>query len=488
MGILPMSTTGILPVQNVEEAGARRPCDSRARCPCYAERPSSTGCYGQWIYKDPNSFAGWVTGHWVGCLWWQYDRTRDGNMLQAAKDWTNGMEFVKNNPLDADIGFRFMNSFYLAQKLLDDTTDPGRTYRDHAKAVLIQAATGLDTWYNRGGIPVGELSAALNDPVTGWNQPYGVNVDMMMNISLLFEGWKQSGSPATGTPKTWYDHAVSHALKTLEQNVRRFDSNSPRFADNGSTYHTVHHNNGYGGLPADGNVCAKRTLQGFGNESTWARGQAWAVYGYTQTYSYTRDDPDANVGRTFLDAACLTADYFLSHLPNNYTADWYNTRLGDFVPPGDFDAALGEPNGPWNDADKNKVYGDRLAGTHAFVARDTSAASIAASALLELSEFVTDPNLRTTYFDAAEDILWCLMTYDANGDGQLDYLARDSDHMGILAAGTSRWDSPQQSLIFGDYYFLEALARYEAIPEPATAALLLACLGGVLLRRRRRET
>jgi hypothetical protein len=224
------------------------------------------------------------------------------------------------------------------------------------------------------------------------------------------------------------------------------------------------------------------TAQGFGDESTWSRGQAWALYGYTQTYSYTRDDP--NVGALFLDAACRTSNYFISHLPNNYTADFYNHVDGDFVPPTDFDAALGEPNGPWNDYNNDKVYGDRRAGTHAFVARDSSAAAIAASGLLELSTLVTDPNQRTYYFDAAEDILRCLMTFTGS-DGQLDYLAKDTNTMGILANASGAYGGAQYSMAVADYYFLEALQRYQAIPEPASAALLAAGLALWAFRRRR---
>ena len=78
------------------------------------------------------------------------------------------------------------------------------------------------------------------------------------------------------------------------------------------------------------------------------------------------------------------------------------------------------------------------------------------------------------------------MTF-TGGDGKLDYLAKDSNHMGILAAGSTNYGSAQNSLIFGDYYFLEALARYEAIPEPASLAILAAGLVSCVLGRRRRR-
>jgi unsaturated chondroitin disaccharide hydrolase len=225
------------------------------------------------------------------------------------------------------------------------------------------------------------------------------------------------------------------------------------------------------------------TAQGYGAETTWSRGQAWSIYGFTQTYSYTRDD--SNVASMFLDAACRNANYFISHLPNNYTADKYNHVAGDFVPPTDFDAALGEPAGPWNDADHNLVFGDPRPGTFAYVQRDSSAAAIAASGLLELSTLVDDANLQDLYFGTAQDILWCLMTFKGT-DGKLDYLAKDSTDMGILTNARGAYGTPGYSMIVADYYFLEALQRYDAIPEPACMTILLA--GLALWPRRRRRT
>jgi unsaturated chondroitin disaccharide hydrolase len=410
-------------------------------------------------------------------------------MLQWAKDWTAGIEIVKNNPLDHDLGFRFMNSFYLGYTLSNDTTDPNGTYRAYAKDVLLTAAGSLNSRFNNGGVPANLIEAVGRN---GWLAPYGVVVDSMMNISLLFEGWDLSGRPTSGAAATWYDHAVAHACTILEQNVRSFGPGDPRAADDGSTYHGSTHYDNSTYTPASvrndpnvwGDLYYKMTAQGYGDETTWSRGQAWSLYGFTQTYSYTRDD--ANVAWRFLDAACRNANYLISHLPDNYTADPYNHRDGDFVPPTDFDAALGEPNGPWNDADNDKVYGDANTPTYAYVQRDSSAAAIAASGLLQLSTLVTDPNLRALYFDTAEDILRCLMTFDG-GDGKLDYLAKDSNHMGILANARGAYGGSGYSMAVADYYFLEALGRYEAIPEPATAAILAAGLALCIPRRWRRR-
>ena len=147
-------------------------------------------------------------------------------------------------------------------------------------------------------------------------------------------------------------------------------------------------------------------------------------------------------------------------------------RRDDFVPPVDFDVALGEPAGPWNDAnnDYNSTtltgLGDRKPALLLFAGRDSSAAAIAASGLIELSGYAALPEDRARFLSAAEDILECLIAYDGPDAGsEPDYLcaATDTANPAILKVGTVRWGEASRSLIYGDFYFLEALARYEAI-------------------------
>jgi hypothetical protein len=142
------------------------------------------------------------------------------------------------------------------------------------------------------------------------------------------------------------------------------------------------------------------------------------------------------------------------------------------VPPKDFDAALGEPAGPWNDANDNynpstgAGLGDRKPATHVFTPRDSSAAAIAAAGLIELAGLVPDPARGTRYLGAAEDILECLISYDGpDGGSDPDYLCAPGDpaNPGILKEGNARWTEANRSLIYGDYFFLEAMARLEAL-------------------------
>jgi unsaturated chondroitin disaccharide hydrolase len=203
---------------------------------------------------------------------------------------------------------------------------------------------------------------------------------------------------------------VSHADTTIENHVR----------EDGSIFHLVDFD------PATGDVVLRSTWQGYADDSTWARGQAWAVYGFTMTYRETGDP-------VFLETAQRVADFFIDNLP------------ADFVPYWDFDAP-GIPD----------------------ASRDSSAAAIAASGLLELSTLAADPADQMRYADAARSMLASLCTPDAGGGYLAEDAAGTSISPGLLMRGcqvhpdsVAGGDQCDESLIFGDYYFLEALMRAE---------------------------
>ena len=200
-----------------------------------------------------------------------------------------------------------------------------------------------------------------------------------------------------GGPGRLRDIAVKHAETTMNNHIR----------PDGGTYHVL----GYD--TATGAVIARNTHQGYADESVWSRGQAWGIYGFTMTYRFTHDE-------RFLATAVRLAEYFLGHLP------------ADGVPYWDFQAP-GIPDEP----------------------RDVSAAAIASSALFELSGDVHDPSLRARYKESAEKILRSLCS--------APYLAEGTTSHAILnhAVGSKPAGSEVDvSIIYADYYFLEAMTRY----------------------------
>jgi unsaturated chondroitin disaccharide hydrolase len=197
-------------------------------------------------------------------------------------------------------------------------------------------------------------------------------------------------------PSALYDMAYSHASKALLNHVRR----------DGSTFHLVEYD------PQTGAVTDRRTKQGKSDDSTWSRGQAWAVNGFTMVFRETGD-------AKFLDAARATADYFIDQLPKD-----------DLVPQADFQS----------------TYTD-------LAHKDSSAAAIAASGLFELSTLDTDPERRATYFAAATRILASLTSPT--------YLSTTPDNAGLLLHGSRLYPGDDKSYIFGDYYLIEAIGRYQ---------------------------
>ncbi len=227
-----------------------------------------------------------------------------------------------------------------------------------------------------------------------------VIIDNMMNLELLFWAAEHGGKTENGPDLRAI--ATSHADRALELFFR---------PDN-STYHVVDVD------PSNGKVLKRRTHQGKGDETCWSRGQTWAIHGFATAYDYTKDPK-------YLDASRRAADYFLAHLPP------------DQVPPSDFQSTL-----------------------QGLEFKDSSAAAVAASGLLKLSRDIKDPSLKKKYFQAAEKILSALT--------HPPYLAADERAALLAYAARNYCPDPSDrltntSLIFGDYYLLEALLAYERI-------------------------
>lgn len=318
----------------------------------------------------------WTSGFFPGILWYTLELTNNKSFEDYARKWTEGLNLIQYYSGSHDVGFMIFNSFGNGYRILKN---------DDYKNVILQSAKTLATRFNK---KVGCLRS-WDHSKDKWQYP--VIIDNMMNLELLFWAAENGGS------KEFYDIAVKHAETTMQNHFR----------NDGTTYHVVNYDT------LSGNIISRNTHQGFADHSCWSRGQAWAIYGFTIAYRFTKDS-------RFLITAQKAADYFLKNLPPDHIPYW------DFNAPN-------IPNEP----------------------RDASAAAIASSALFELSKYGNDSKQKTDYYNKAVAILNSLSSHS--------YFLDDSS-LGII--GHSVGNKPSNSevdvtLIYGDYYYLEALLRYK---------------------------
>lgn len=314
----------------------------------------------------------WTSGFFPGSLWYVYEFTGDEAVKAEAIKYTELLNPIREYTGTHDLGFMINCSYGNALRL---------SPADTIQAVLVETAENLCSRFDEG------IGAIRSWDFGHWNFP--VIIDNMMNLDLLFSASKLSGNPY------YKEVAIKHADKTMPNHFR----------ENYTCWHVVSYNN-------DGTVEMKETFQGKNHDSSWSRGQAWAVYGYTATYRETQD-------KKYLDFACNIADMIMSKVTTE-----------DAIPYWDYDAPAGEST-----------------------PRDASAAAVTACGLLELSTMVPDGQ---KYFDYAEKILKSLSSdayLAAPGENQGFVLMHST---GSLAHG-SEIDVP---LNYADYYYLEGLQRY----------------------------
>ena len=338
--------------------------------------PSTTRADGTWNTVSNTDAIGWTQGFFPGANWYVYDLTGDAQAKARADRWTRALEGQKTNTQTHDLGFKMHLSFGHAYR---STGDP------YYKGVLLAAAGSLASRFDS---TIGAVICCDWNPK--WHRP--VVTDTMVDLELLLWGAANGGS------QSWRDMALSHALKTLADMVR----------DDGSTFHVVDYS-------TSGAILSRGTFQGYSDSSTWTRGQAWAIYGYTMVYRYSGDP-------RMLAAARKVADYYLSRLGNDPVPNW------------DFDAPTEH--------------------------KDSSAAAAVASALFELSGFVSGAD-GERYLEAATRMLDALASPA--------YLAEGSSSQAILLHGTANVPEGHgldAGLSYGDHYFLEALARRRPVSAP----------------------
>jgi unsaturated chondroitin disaccharide hydrolase len=322
----------------------------------------------------------WTSGFYPGILWYMYELTGSPGWKEKATKYTHTLEQQMYNRLDHDIGFRMFPSYGNELRLTGDTT---------CIPVLVQSARTLITrYYDQVG-----CIRSWDFNQERWQCP--VIIDNMMNLELLFWASGETGDPV------FRDIAFNHAVTTMKNHYRP-DYSSVHVVD----YDTI-----------TGEVRQKVTHQGYADESSWARGQSWGLYGFTMAYRYT-DHID------FLRQAEHIAGFLLKN-PN---------MPDDLVPYWDYDAP-GIPNEP----------------------RDVSAAAIMASALYELCRYSENG---AYYKEKADRIMESLGTTYASAPGE---------NYGFILAhsvGGKPMDSEVDvPLIYADYYYLEALTRKRKLEE-----------------------
>ncbi len=316
----------------------------------------------------------WTSGFWPGVLWYGYEASGDETILAEAKAYTEALEFISKTPAhDHDLGFLMFCSYGNGYRLTGD---------EKYKEVIIATADTLATLFNP------NVGTILSWPRhVEEHGGHNTIMDNMINLDMMF--WaKENG----GGQDLW-DLSVMHADTTMKYHFR----------EDGSSYHVVIYDINKGGM------LKQMTHQGYADDSMWARGQSWGIYGYTLCYRFTKDPK-------YLEFAQKITDVYLERLPE------------DMIPYWDFN----DPTIPE-------------------CTRDASAAAVVASALIELSEYVGGEK-GEKYLKAAEA---SLMELDTN---------YRSESPALLDHSTGHRPNGYEidySIIYADYYYIEALLKLD---------------------------
>lgn len=348
---------------------------------CYPGKlPQTIDSEGNLVTSDDEW---WTSGFFPGSLWYLYEFSKSEKVKLAAADMTQRVENQQYTTDNHDVGFMIYCSFGNAHRLTGE-----KSYEQ----VIVNAAKSLSTRF----VPSTGCIRSWDSEIfnSSWQQV--VIIDNMMNLELLTNATKISDD------SIYYNIAVTHADTTLKYHFR----------PNGSSYHVLNYDTIVGG------AINRITKQGAFDESSWARGQGWALYGYTMMCRETKK-------YEYLNQAMKIADFIMSH-----------------------------PNMP----EDNIMYWDFDAPEIPNALRDASAAAIIASAMVELSSLV-DADLSKKYLSFAEKIIRSLASpaYLADLGSNGNFVLKHS--VGYMA-GNSEIDVP---LTYADYYFIEAMIRYREL-------------------------
>jgi unsaturated chondroitin disaccharide hydrolase len=322
---------------------------------------------------------GWTTSFWTGQLWLAYEMNGNSEYRRVAELHLATFEERLERHIDTDhhdLGFLYTLAAVAPWRL---------THNPRAIEVALQAADTLMQRY----IPAAGIFQAwgsMQDP----DQRGRTIIDCMMNMPLLYWASQESGD------LKYHQAAESHATRSMHAFIR----------PDATTFHTFYFD------LATGAERYGKTAQGAKDDSCWARGQAWAIYGFALSYRYTRNP-------AFLDAAQRVSDYFLAHLPADRVAFW--------------DLVFGDGSGE---------------------ERDSSASAIAACGLLELAEHLRDRNKAEAYRSEAVAMTRSLYEhYSTRSDPASNAQILHGVYSKPGGAGVN------EANLWGDYFYVEALMR-----------------------------
>lgn len=333
------------------------------------------------IKSTYNNFD-WTAGFFSGSLWYIYEMTQDDSWSKEARYFQSLHKEMKHFRGSHDLGFVFNNSYGHGYRL---------TGEEKFLDVLIEAGDVLIERFNPivGAIQSWDVDRGWQSQ-RGWTFP--VIIDNMMNLEFLFRLSEWSGD------EKYKNVAIAHANTTMKH----------FFRNDFSSFHVVDFDT------INGEPLGYQTAQGYSDESSWARGQAWGLYGFISVYEFTGE-------KVYLDLAENIAKYYLnhSHLPSDMIPHW-----------------------------------DLSLAPSVEVPKDASAAAIVASALIQLDKY--SPN---GYLKKAKQIFsnLCSERYLAKLGENNHFLIK---HSTGSVPHNEEIDVP---LNYADYYFLEALYRLKEL-------------------------
>jgi unsaturated chondroitin disaccharide hydrolase len=333
---------------------------------------------GKWN-REGERWTHWCEGFYPGIYWLLHRYTGAAEWRAAAEQYSRPLEPRRMDKTVHDLGFLFFSTYLRWYR---------RTGDDWCREVLIDAGRTLALRFQKGGY------------LASFVGPESLFIDIMMNVGIIFWAAQAIGEIHTTGDRKLRKIALEHCRTTAKYLVR----------PDGGTAHE-------GLFDLDtGAFLRQTTHQGWNAESTWSRGLAWAIYGFTAAHRLSSE-------AEFLDVARCCAGYYLTHTPPGLVPSW------DYNLPADV--------------------------PHLW---DSSAAAIAASGLWDLSEAVSDKVERERYRGAALTILQTLCTDE--------FLPRRRPEWeGILMHGIYHYHKKlgvDESVAWGDHFFVEALVKAEA--------------------------